>query len=249
MNNLNQVENKLLIESIKTLKENPSMENEQKFFDEFKKSRVIVPVKFKPEPKFDKDNNLILSNDVEINFLLINDINKKSYYPAFLDFESFNKWKNNNSDVYNIMFDYKGFYNLLNNTTNVAIGVAIDPFGLNIICNKSLINKLNGDKQEENLEKPIISDPKIYPTSMVNALYDYCLNNKDINKAYIKSLIYKNQVKFGIILDKTCNDEIFENMKTIAQQFSKGIDLVFLNIDNELIKNSIKDTDIPFYEK
>lgn len=247
--NKKPIENKALKAAIQKLKDSPSKETEIAFFEEFKNTKVIVPVKFKPQPKTDKHNNLVLSKNVEINFLLINDVNKKNYYPAFLDFESFNNWKKGNKEIYNIAFDYKGFYNLLNEKNNVAVGVALDPFGLNIICNKSLINKLNQPETNKTEEKPLISDPKVYPTSMVNALYDCCVKNNDINKAYLKSFVYPHKMAFGIIVDKKGSDEIFKELENVALPFSKGIELVFVNIDDEIVKNGLKAHDVPFYER
>lgn len=249
MDKIQAIENSALIKSIKDLKLHPSKENEDKFFEEFKNAKVIVPVKFKPEPKINDDGSLVLDKNLQINFLLLNDINKNTFYPAFLDFKSFNEWKKENKDVFNITFDYKGFYNLLSNDNNISKGVAIDPFGLNIICNKSLINKLNNDDSNITIAKPIISDPKVYPTTMVNAMFDLLSKKDGVNKAYLKTFITGSKMQFAVILDKNIGDEIFKELNNVALPHSKGIEIVFVNINDEIIKDALKETDVPFYEK
>ncbi|NLC96572.1 MAG: enhanced serine sensitivity protein SseB [Erysipelotrichaceae bacterium] len=244
------IENSSLIEAINNLKLNPNKISENMFFSELKKAKFIIPVKFNKQPTVDDNNNYVFDKDVSINLILIKDLKDTYYYPAFLDYGSFKTW-NKNVELSNIITDYQGYHQFLNSESNKAKGVAIDPFGLNIICSKELIDDLvDGNMNKINIDdKPIISNPKIYPTSMVNALYDYLKENKNVNKVFLKTLVYPDNMKFLIIVDKDCDDSIFINLREIAFPFSKGVELVFININEEMAINAIKERDIPFFER
>ena len=241
------IKNIELINSINDLKSHVSKENETKFFLQLKKAKFIIPVKFSKKPEVDSEGNSIFDNEVMIDLLMIKDIQDKFYFPAFLDYESLKNW-NDEEEVSNLVVDFNMFVKVLNDEQNSAVGLAIDPLGLNIICNKQLINEI--DKIEEFDDyKPLICEPKVYPTIIVDELTKYFKTNKNINKAFIKSIILKDNYKFLIVVDKECDDDVFVSMQEISKPLSKGIDIMFVNIDDDIAKEAIKENDNPFYKR
>ncbi|WP_244835204.1 SseB family protein [Clostridium sp. BJN0001] len=109
-------------------------------FKEIKKGKYLIPMDatgVNLEKSDSKNTEATIKKDSVIHFPIIKNRDGKSFYPIFTDWAEFIKFDSKKKYVGNII-SFEDISHLIKNVE----GVAINPFGVNLILNDSMINTI-----------------------------------------------------------------------------------------------------------
>lgn len=239
-------------------------EAERTFFNCMKTAKLIAPVQVYPKPQLKDENQVMNMKNVKINFLLLKNPQGQSFFPVFTDFEEFNKWKNAEKPE-SLVVTVKEYEKLFEQPVHENTMIMMNPYSHGLIVKKELIKVLNAPapkavkledgreiKQEEtkiNMSQASFSEPSIYPTKMVNAMYDYCEGNEMIERADLRMMNSNNKSVYLVIVKHHGNTkEIFDELSKLALPLSKNVPVAFMNHDEKTPEKALENS-IPFFER
>ena len=156
--NKTESDNTELIEAIAEMRKNYSNETQNNVINIALKSTFLVPAVVEKNKQLvaDKDNHLTFNEDPQARFLLINDKNGKSYFPAFTSSEELTKLKTEEKfSAFSMTFaDIAG---LTENAQQQVAGFVVNPFSENLpftqeilaSIKETLIRTINERKAKE----------------------------------------------------------------------------------------------------
>lgn len=119
-------ENKRITDSIKKFLDTPSKESEKDFIKNISSGNYLIPVKFEGQVK-----EGIMSEESEISFLTIKDIEGKKFSPIFTDWDELKKWNKEHEQV--VVMPYKQAIDTLLDVNFELYGLSINPYSQNIV--------------------------------------------------------------------------------------------------------------------
>ncbi|MCF0114303.1 MAG: enhanced serine sensitivity protein SseB C-terminal domain-containing protein [Erysipelotrichaceae bacterium] len=243
---------------------NKKKEAERTFFNCMKDAKFIAPVQFNPKPKVSADKRTLSMLGVKINFLLLKNPQGQSYFPVFTDMEEFKKW-NNPSKPDTILVSAQDYEKMFEQEVHKDTCIILNPFSHGLIVKQDLIKALSASKQSVrledgsqpkqaqanvNLNNAVFSEPSIYPTKMVNALYDYCEGNEMIERADLRMMSSNGSNAFLVIVKHHGKaKEIFDDMGKLASPLSKNNTPVAFMENDEKTPEKALENSIPFFER
>ena len=242
MINMNRTnENDRLKELLKKIDEDNSPELENEILEE-----IIMKANFL---------SYINSNELEstfgnINFNVLKTDDNKTYLPAFTDLEELSKWgipANMNTITLNFD-DYVEI--ILDNNNNSIDGLVINPFGDYYIISKEGLKELKEMKKErlkvneiriETNSKILISEPKHYPTMMMEAITNCCNDLGNINKAWLLEMMTEKDKSWLLVLDfEGDKNYIFSKISQAARNYLGNMYLDMLPYEDDFARNSVQ---------
>ena len=242
MINMNKTnENDRLKELLKKIDEDNSPELENEILEE-----IIMKANFL---------SYINSNELEstfgnINFNVLKTDDNKTYLPAFTDLEELSKWgipANMNTITLNFD-DYVEI--ILDNNNNSIDGLVINPFGDYYIISKEGLKELKEMKKErlkvneiriETNSKILISEPKHYPTMMMEAITNCCNDLGNINKAWLLEMMTEKDKSWLLVLDfEGDKNYIFSKISQAARNYLGNMYLDMLPYEDDFARNSVQ---------
>ena len=251
--NAAEVRNDSLKESFTTLRETRTRDNEIKMFEELQKAKFLVPVRFDGNPA-----------NMQIHFVMISTPDKKSFFPVFTDAQEAEKMALPEGQKREfIVRTLKEFEPIFRDTRGQAAGIVVNPFSSNIMLLRDLISKLNSQKAssvsaapvnakkgEEPAELPVrYQEPRIYPTALVNAVYEKSGEIPEISRVWYKQMLIGPNVNHGLIVEAdSFSQEMEDKLKAAAEPYAKSVPVQVIKMTPELEKNVIKDA-VALYDR
>ncbi|MBQ1324686.1 MAG: SseB family protein [Solobacterium sp.] len=249
------IRNPELKEALKVLKEERTRENEAAMFAEVKKAKLLAPVLFNVNVDA-KNGRINLPENTQIKFVLVNSNTGKSFFPVFTDLDEAKKLPlAPNQHPQYVVRSLKDYERMIDDPNNKAEGIAINPMSDNIILPNPLVKRLNSDE-------PIIApqaapapaairytEPAIYPTAVVNAVYETARTMEDIDRVWMKGKLTGTEMSFVFFVAADKKDEdILAALKIAAEPLSKGIPVECTFVDDRIMETVIKDS-VALYDR
>jgi hypothetical protein len=194
---------------------------------------------------------------MQVRLVMINTPDGKAFFPVFTDHEEAMKMPMKGTDKREyIVRSLKEFEPIFRDTRGQALGVVVNPFTNNIILPRDLISRLNASKassiitQASAPQKPKegipaaveakFEEPRIYPTALVNAVYDAAGTIPEISRIWFKQMMLGMQANFALIVEADkYSKEIEEKLKAAAEPLAKNVPVYVLPWSEKLDKAAI----------
>lgn len=248
------IHNPELEKVIADLKQGNTPEKQVALVEALKKANLLSPCDFDAKIDMEKDN-LQSVHPSQIKFYLLNTKDGKTLFPAFTEIEQSKHMKfGEGIEPKYVVRALKDFDVLLNLKDAVATGIVINPGTDNIVIPKQLIAVALG---KMTVKKPVVQnvpmtikygEPTVYPTKMVNAVYERAEETEEIKKVYLKGKFIGNQMHFLFVVEATKQEEaVLNKVREVSVPLSKGIEVEVVFLNDELKEKVIKD-DTPLYD-
>ena len=237
--NINEVvENQRLKELLKKIDEDNSPELDNEILEE-----IIMKVNFL---------SYINSNELEstfgnINFNVLKTDDNKIYLPAFTDLEELSKW-GIPEKMNTITLNFDDYVEII--LDNNIDGLVINPFGDYYIIPKEGLKDLKEMKKErlkvneikiESNSKILISEPKHYPTMMMEAITNCCDDLGNINKAWLLEMMTEKDRSWLLVLDfEGDKNSIFSKISQVVRNYLGNMYLDMLPYEDDFARNSVQ---------
>ena len=132
---MDTINNKELIDAIEKMKEEKTMETQNKVIAEVLKAKFMCPVILQDAPK--GGGKININKDTKIQFSVIKTTDAKNFLIAFTSDEEVNKWQKNKTQQ-SIIYTFEDYAIISQNNDNLE-GFIIDPKGCNLIFTKNMI--------------------------------------------------------------------------------------------------------------
>lgn len=246
--------------AIKVMKESDTKESQDHLINEVMKAHFISPVIISPLPGNSGDSSqAVLKKNTKIDFSIIENTAKQQFFLAFTDWKELRKWhKGENRQTLILTFDNLAAM-VLDKKGN-SEGFAINPYGENIIFNKTMIRALWEEKERQAkggvIEQVVKKDttvqleqPKIYPKEMVNAISNYLKKQKNVQAAYLQLMIKEGEQSYLVIVDFTGDRrKIFDGIVNVVMSYLNGMFIDLVPYDSDFGRNATNNIE-PFYKK
>lgn len=219
-------------------------------------ARFLAVVKFSKEPSYDIDGTLILPDDANITFTMVNNNNGERFFPIFSETEELEKWKD--VDASNtIQVPFNNIAMMLASNKNFS-GFVLNPFSDNMTVSREIAAKwlekkqmmLNGHAQH------VISPDSKYEFHTLNP-YPMLLSNKlcetaktlHINQMWLRGINLDGNDGYLLVVDYT-GDRLatFTELGNSAKQFLGDKSLHIIDCKEQFGKLAIENN-LPIYTK
>ena len=240
------IRNDDLKKAMEDLRAGFTREKEVKMFEELQKARFLSPVIF-PEGV----------PGMQVRLVMINTPDGKAFFPVFTDHEEAMRLPMKETDRREyIVRSLKDFEVIFRDTRGQALGIVVNPFSNNIVLPRDLISKLNAAKASSIMTaatapqkpkepipaalEPRFEEPRIYPTALVNAVYDKCGTIPEISRVWFKQMMLGPVANFALIVEAdTYTKEIEDSLKEAAEPLAKEVPVYVLPLNEKLDKLAI----------
>ena len=232
-------ENERLKKLLKKIDEDNSPELENEILEE-----IIMKANFL---------SYINSNELEstfgnINFNVLKTDDNKTYLPAFTDLEELSKW-GIPANMNTITLNFDDYAEIILDNDSID-GLVINPFGDYYIISKEGLKELKEMKKErlkvneikiESNSKILISEPKHYPTIMMEAITNCCNDLGNINKAWLLEMMTEKDRSWLLVLDfEGDKNYIFSKISQSARNYLGNMYLDMLPYEDDFARNSVQ---------
>ena len=243
------INNKELIDSINAMKEEKTLEAQNKVITEVLKSRFMCPVILEAAPK--GGGRIDINKDTKIQFSIIKTTDGKNYLIAFTSDEEVHKWQTNKVQQ-SLIYTFEDYAMIATNNETLD-GFIIDPKGCNLVFTKEMIKEIKASITRESVvEKDTqveLGIPKDYPTELVEKLKDLFANMSDVKKAYLQLMVKDEAMSYLVLIDADGKEkELFNTIASAAIPFLKGMPLNLAPLNTEFGQKAIENFE-PFYVK
>lgn len=257
------VSNPILKDAIEALKSGNSPEKQQALQNGLKKARLLAPVGFEVELKPGPDGRITNVKPSQIRFYLINTNDGKVFFPAFTDLEEASKFRvagENDPKMQTIIRTIVDYDNMLKDPNGNAEGIVINPGSDNIVIPKQLAGILSGRIKPAPQAAPSplnnlaaanasYSEPAIYPTRMVNAVYDHCAGVSEISRVWLKQKMMAGGVSFFLAVEADSQDQaILDGIIETAVPLAKEVPVEAVFVNDDIMKKVIGEA-FAFYDR
>ena len=232
-------ENERLKKLLKKIDEDNSPELENEILEE-----IIMKANFL---------SYINSNELEstfgnINFNVLKTDDNKTYLPAFTDLEELSKW-GIPANMNTITLNFDDYAEIILDNDSID-GLVINPFGDYYIISKEGLKELKEMKKErlkineiriETNSKILISEPKHYPTIMMEAITNCCNDLGNINKAWLLEMMTEKDRSWLLVLDfEGDKNYTFSKISQAARNYLGNMYLDMLPYEDDFARNSVQ---------
>lgn len=261
------VTNPELKEAINALKAedpaNRTLAGQQALLEALKKAKLLAPVNLGRELVPDENGHLPQVKTSEIRFYLINSNDGKVFFPAFTSAEeaaAFNLTGENGTKPVNIVRSINDYWTLLSQKDCTAIGVVVNPGTDNFVIPKPLAGVAAGkvqvqtrpaqQKQPANAPVSVIyTEPSVYPTRMVNAVYDHCAGVPEISRVWLKGKLAGGELAFALFVEADQeNQAILDGITEAALPLAKEVPVETQFVNEKIMQEVIKEA-VALYDR
>lgn len=233
-----KVENPVLLEAMKKLRENENGDTLRAFFGAVVNSVFVVPATFDKEPVVKDDGSQVIDPNVKINFALLTNAEDEKVLPCFTDEESFAA-SQFNEGFKRIILAYKQLENLVVSSNGGIGGIAMNPFTENCYVSGEFIRKYKEQQDTGLVENKIkpgakikLRTPKYQPINMLEEASKFMAENGTVNRAYIQMMEEQGKEdKYLITVDMAEGQDekdVFAKLIPIMKPHSFGIEIAFV---------------------
>ena len=253
------VSNPALKAAIEDLKTGNSPEKQQALQNALKKARLLAPCGFDVDIKPGPDGRIANIKPSQVRFFLINTNDGKVFFPAFTDLEEAAKFTVNGEKdpaVQNVVRTIIDYDNMLKDPKGTAEGIVINPGVDNIVIPKQLAGILSGRIKPAPQMSPATnplsnmagmaaapasySEPAVYPTRMVNAVYDHCAEVSEVSRVWLKQKLQGGQISFFLVVEADKKDQaILDGIIETAVPLAKDVPVEAVFATEEIMEKVI----------
>ena len=253
-----KVENPVLLEAMKKLRENENSETLRAFLGAVVHAVFVVPATFDKDPVVTADGKQTLEQGVKINFALLTNGNGEKVLPCFTDEDTFAA-SQFNEGFKRIIFAYKQVEDLVLNSKGGIGGIAMNPFTENCFVSGDFIRQYREHQDTGIVENKIkpgtkvnLRKPKYQPINMLEEATKYLEEKGNVNRAYIQMMEEAGKEdKYLITLDMAEGEDekpVIAGLIPLLKPHSFGIEIAFVTSKGSLGSQTIRMTD-PFYTR
>ena len=145
---------------------------------------------------------------------------------------------------------------MMEDPNNKAEGIAVNPMSDNIILPFPLVKKLISG--EPILAPAQVSpapaairytEPAIYPTTLVNAVYEAASQMETVSRIWMKSKLTGAEMSFAFFVEADeRNEDLLAEIRIAAEPLSKGIPVECTFVTEQIMETVIKDA-VALYDR
>lgn len=199
------------------------------------------------------------SDTTRISFALLNDANDRRFYPIFTNAEELMKWqlaREESSSTMALAFDN---YAQMIVEKNAADGIAVNPFGDNLLIEKDTVSRWWEKKQiikkgftqriMQDGAQAVFSTPSPFPMDLSEALCDAAKHHGEIRRLWLRQMEQDGKTGFLAVIDgDNIKSSIINELGTAARpslkKYERELNIVFLG--SELGRKAAENV-IPVY--
>jgi len=141
------VSNPMLVGAIELMKADDTPEHRKMFIDELVKAEFLSPAIVEPEPTEDAEGQLTIASGSKVQIPMLSTSEGSRFFMAFTDKAEFDKWQEKNPKLPFFalrMEEYASMVLRRDPQGNLcpALGVAVNPFGANILLPREMLASL-----------------------------------------------------------------------------------------------------------
>ena len=243
-------------------REDRSIATEQKMFAKLKEAKLLSPAVFdKPIPANGK-----VGNNISVRFAIVKAKDDKSYFPVFTDIEEAQKMDFGQSaeNQQYIVHSLRDMERLLNDEKSNMSGIIVNPASAQILLPKNSVSTIihntstqAGKTVEDFLKEGKIPpglqvtfvEPSIYPTAVVNAVYEKCRELSGIDRVWFKGAQIGSGMGFAFIVEQEKKDLAqLTQIREAALPLAKDVPVFVLESTKDLQEKVIQDA-FPLFDK
>lgn len=259
---VNEIENPALVYAMYEMKDKKTKESEGKFISELRKATFITPaiVEVKGEDgEFKVADSSSERGDTRIQFMMLTTESGARFLPAFTSMDEVRKWRKEEK-LQTVVCHFDQYINIVTSDPEGPSGIAIDPFGSNILLSRELLQGLKSALEAQANSQVYIADVKDHPEELENALTDFFEENGKVEKAYIQLMRRGENVSYLLIVDhdipegageeeiKSIRRELFDSIADISKPKLKGQALSIAAFADDFGRKAV-DNKFPFYTR
>lgn len=169
-------------ESLKRLQQEPTPDNERRFFSEIKDARFLVPCVLKSGQPANKAYPAVLNTPEGEKFL-----------PAFSELVEFEKWPFDRLNISMTEFSFDDLKHLMleDRQKQNLVGITINPFGQTLLLRQSQIERIDTAMQGMSAQRVNhdgglrLLSPKELPSGLKDGLKALFRQKTEVNRAYL----------------------------------------------------------------
>lgn len=130
------VTNPMLVGAMELLRAEDTPEHRRLVMEEIMHAKFLSPVTVEPKPVPDENGltKITAEHKIQLPMLTAGD---KHFFMAFTDMSELKQWKEPNPTIFG--FTFNDYINMMRSAGETCDGVAINPFGNNLVLSKDLI--------------------------------------------------------------------------------------------------------------
>lgn len=223
-----------------------------------KKAKLLSPCDFDVDIQQQKDGTIRNAHPSQIKFYLLNTNDGKTLFPVFTDFEKSKKVQfGKGIEPKLVVRQTKDFDQLLTDNKQAA-GIVINPGHDNVVIPRNLVAVVAGRMEAPKpVTQPVppvpfqirYSEPSIYPTRAVNAVYDRCAQEKEISRVWLKQKSAGPMIVLNFIVEADRKEERLLNaVREVAVPLTKDVPVEVSWLTDQLLKDVIGDS-VALYDR
>ncbi len=252
------IRNPELDQVIQEMKESSPSAKQDALVEALKKAKLLSPCDFDVDIRQQKDGTIQNAHPSQIKFYLLNTNDGKTLFPVFTAFEhSKNVQFGKDIEPKLVVRSIQDFDQLLADNQKAA-GLVINPGKDNVVIPRNLVGVVTG---RLHVHKPATpdpvpapfairySEPSVYPTRVVNAVYDRCETEQEISRVWLKQKTAGPVTALLFIVEADTKEErILNAVRQVAVPLGKNVPIEVTFVTDQLLKDVIKES-VPLYDR
>lgn len=255
------INNEDLKEAIKEIKEGSKEESSRKkFIGSLICGKYLVPATINPKPEVNEKGEIKSNGKYKINFRIINNQDKESFFPCYTDDEEYDKGleSKNTLNAEKVVLTYKELVQMVQRSEGKIAGFVINPFGNGMPVSAGLLDRLEQNKSNSAVSREMLKPnskvklrtPKYMPIDMLEKAKELLADEPEVNAAYLQMMEKEDGDEEYLIVIDTEGDaqKIFAKLAPELKEYSFGMKVAFTPAENPLGQKVIEHTEA-FYLK
>lgn len=259
---LEEIENPALVYAMYEMKEKKTREAEGRFLSQLKQAVFITPatVEIKGEDgEYHVAEDSSQTGDTRIQFMMLSNADKETYLPAFTSMDELRKWRKE-SKIQTVVCRFDQYVNIIATDPEGPKGLAIDPFGSNIMLSRQLMESIKNAVDKKLANQVYIAELKERPEKLEAVLKEFFDKEGTVDKAYLQLMRRGENVSILLIVDnrfpegaseeeiKAIRKTLFDSIAEAAKPELNGQALSIAGFSDDFGKKAVNDRE-PFYTR
>ncbi len=251
------IENPELEAVINSLVEGNSPEKQARLNETLKNARLLSPCDFDVDVQ-EANGQVLHVQPSQIKFYLLNTNDGSTFFPVFTKIEHVSKMNfGEGVKPKNVVRSLQDFDKLLQEPGNKAKGIIVNPGLNNLVIPMNLIAVLCGRNPAPQPVRPqttaplnvTFTEPSVYPTRMVNAIYERSEATKEISRVWLKMKLVGQAASFFIIVESDSKEEhVLNEIREVAVPQAKDVNVEVVFADERIMNTIVKDA-VALYDR
>lgn len=253
------IKNPELERVIEEMKKTSPSEKQDALVNALKNAKLLSPCDFDVDIKQQKDGTIKNAHPSQIKFYLLNTNDGKTLFPVFTNFENSKKVQFSKDIQPKLVVRAIQDFDQLLADNEKAHGIVINPGKDNVVIPKNLVGLVTGRIHAPKPQTPVQSvpapfairygEPSVYPTRVVNAVYERCEKEKAISRVWLKQKTAGPVVVLFFIVEADVHEEsVLNAIREVAVPLAKNVPVEVAFTSEKLMNDVIKDS-VALYDR